>query len=145
MSAESVIYGSIVHFGVPRHPVAGQCYELNQKVIESLPVDVLPGSYEMAQSFFTVPMPRPWGFYRSQVIHFGASYNHLEDYWSQWLASFESLLKRLYWHEARLHLDSEYFDRQEYLWRADARCVLHTPPSPISSWEFEGGLSDLST
>jgi hypothetical protein len=139
MSAETTLYGCIIAHG-PVGPEMEHFYKVNQQVIETLPRSVSPGSYQLQRGFFTVPFREPWGFYRSQMIHFGASYNHFEAGWPEWLDAFERLLASLFWEKAFLHLESEYFGRQDYQWIADVSPMLEAPPRPIKKWKFEGGM-----
>jgi hypothetical protein len=63
------------------------------------------------------------GLYKSQVIHFGAS---LKDepgkllHWEKWLAKFEAtLLKKLAWLSAKVHVETEFGPERVYLYRVD--------------------------
>lgn len=146
MSEESRIYGCIV--GTHGSTAAWYgLYPLNLAVVESLPFeDEYP---PLTRGVFTVPMDfgrRGSAFYREQVIHFGASFNNLSESWHLWLAKFEQLLRRLYWSEARLHLQMELHGSYDYRWTAvwggDSPPWYCSPPEPTSEWKFEGGPRD---
>ena len=120
-------------------------YLRNQEVIKALPLqDTWP---PLVRSMFAVPMPgngsiKRIDFYRIQMIHFGASFNHFADVWSLWLAKFESLLKQLYWHRVQLHLSVELYGAYEYLWEVSSEVVqgFYTEaPTPPQDWCFTGG------
>jgi hypothetical protein len=134
MSAEGTIYGCIFGGGLPtlKHPFV---YQYNKDVIERLPETV--GEKIVVRSMFTVPMRNevPIGsFYRNQMIHFGASYNHLIIKWNQWVDEFEDLLRRLYWYEAYLHVDAEDVGIISYKWQADLDALHENPPRPVEKW-----------
>lgn len=143
MSEEARVYGCII--GIPGSTADWYgLYPLNHAVVDSLPVeDDYP---PLTRGIFTVPMDyaqRGSAFYREQVIHFGASFNHLSDTWSIWLEKYEALLRRLYWSEARLHLRIELYGSYDYRWEAawigDVPPWYRSPPEPTSNWTFEGG------
>jgi hypothetical protein len=146
VSEESRIYGCIVG---PHGSTADWygLYPLNYTVIESLVTD---DDYPpLTRGMFAVPMDfgQPGSaFYREQMIHFGASFNHLSESWHLWLAKFEGLLRRLYWSEARLHLQTELHGAYDYRWWAAYSGTppwLRSPPAPTAEWTFEGGQRDF--
>src|ERR1051325_4256449 len=149
MSEESRVYGCIV--GQPGStPDWHFPYEFNHAVIGALPTeDAYP---PLTRGIFTVPMDyRQSGsaFYRQQIIHFGASFNHLSEYWHVWLAKFEELLRRLSWLEVRLHHEIELHGSFEYHWHATwpgNDIPWHRVPlCATTQWSFEGGPRDLRT
>jgi hypothetical protein len=82
------------------------------------------------------------GYYRSQPIHFGATFKEIEWSWDEWLAKFEQLLTQLYWDETYLHLRTEVVGYYDYTYRAlntSDRLYKHEPPLPVDSWKFMGG------
>jgi hypothetical protein len=146
MSEEARVYGCIA--GAHGSTTAWyDLYSLNHVAVGQLPsADDPPLTREM----FAVPMDyrQPGAaFYREQVIHFGGSFNHLSEIWHVWLGKFEGLLRRLYWWEARLHLQGELLGCHEYRWRAvwsgDDVPWYRTPPQPVAKWVFEGGPRDF--
>ena len=147
MSEESLIYGCIVGVHGSISNWYG-IYPLNKMVVDELPTeDIYP---PLTRGIFTVPMdygqPRS-AFYRQQVIHFGASFNGLSEFWPSWLEKFEGLLRRLYWEEARLHLKIELCGSYKYHWQAkwEGNDVPwhRIPPQPSEQWTFEGGPRDF--
>lgn len=82
--------------------------------------------------------------YQSQIIHFAASIKALEQNWHIWLEKFETLLSKLYWFGAIVHLESELFEGDyQYQWVVTDEAVdqnlFNDPILPISQWEFSGG------
>lgn len=147
MSEESRVYGCIVGVRGSSADWSGP-YPRNLAAVEALPVeDEYPPP---TRGIFAVPMDyaRPGSaFYREQVIHFGASFNHLSESWHLWLPKFEGLLRRLYWSEARLHLRIELYGEYEYRWSAvwDGGLApwLRSPPRTTTGWAFCGGPRDF--
>ena len=147
MSEESRVYGCIV--GV--HGSTDDWYGLfpqNLAAVEALPAD---DAYPpLTREIFAVPMDyaRPGSaFYREQVMHFGASFSHLSEFWHIWLEKFEGLLQRLYWSEVRLHLWIELHGEYNYRWVAAPGDFmlpwLRSPPEPTAEWAFDGGPRDF--
>jgi hypothetical protein len=91
MSEPSWVYGCIIYTGAPS--MIQQYCELNKAAIEKLPDKIEWQSNLLTRNMFTVPMPQEDGFYRHQMIHFAASYNHFDFYWQTWFKNFEALLK----------------------------------------------------
>src|SRR4051812_5446704 len=86
--------------------------------------------------------------YRQQVIHFGASYNHMSDYWPLFLVKFEELLKRMVWTEAHLFLKIEGFGDYRFQWKAgheEISPAASAPLSAVSRWDFRGGPRSFSS
>jgi hypothetical protein len=147
MSAEGTIYGCIFGGGLlgSAHDFT---FQHNKDVIERL-----PNQFEQRQNFvlrqmFSVPQLSDFpkgGFYRSQMIHFAASYNHLDTMWKQWLQEFEDLLTKLYWHEAYVHVYAEMYMEADYSWKADTTPLFENLPKTIQKWEFSGGVRDWGT
>src|SRR5262245_48048466 len=83
--------------------------ERNALVLDSLPEqDEWPW---LVKRMFTMPAPWPQGTYRSQCIHFGATFKDDPSDPSrffEWIEKFEGLLKKLYWISANLHLEREF-------------------------------------
>jgi hypothetical protein len=140
MSELCVVYGCI-HGAHGSTSTWYDLYSRNAEAIARLPTeDVSP---ELTRSLFAVPEePLGPGFFRRQIIHFGASYNHLAEEWHQWLDKFEALLRELYWFEAHVHADLGLHGRYHYRWTLpDGNEVpfYADPPATVATWSFEGG------
>ncbi len=140
MSHEAILYGRII--GATGRPgTAGyfDLHERNRAVVNRLPLqDDWPW---LVRGMFALPAGRPQGTFRRQVIHFGAS---IKDdpldrgIWDEWLAKFESLLRRLYWWSAVVHLSTEFVEPDRvFEWRPTEAAMdgLHAEqPRPIGEW-----------
>jgi hypothetical protein len=114
--------------------------ERNAATLADLPVeDKWPW---LVRGMFALPGSWPEGTYRTQVIHFGAS---LKDEprdrscWDLWLGKFESLLRKLYWLSATVHLQTEFEPDRVFRWLPTRRAIdlmVAEPPQPIDEWEF---------
>lgn len=141
MGHESIIYGyikgSMLKGGTPR---SYDLHPLNRAVINTLPkTDQWPF---FTRSMFSYPgNDVVSGRYRRQIIHFGASLKQVESDWEEWLSKFESLLKRLYWQEAKLHLETELVGNHTYIWvgKFDMTNPYYQVYAPTTEWTFEGG------
>jgi len=140
VSHEVTLYGAI--FGSPG-PTSSfyWLYVKNREVLGCLPArDSWP---PLERTFCTIPMNagKP-GFHRTQMIHFGLSFENFEQGWSIWLQKFESLLREMYWTQVRLHLESELHGAFDYGWDATTEALegfQQTPPVPVRDWTFRGG------
>jgi hypothetical protein len=141
---ESVVYGYIespTYTNEEYRKLQG----LNLEIIASLPEeDEFPF---IARSMFSAPqMRQSSGTFRSHIIHFGGSMNHLTfDEVPKWVVKFELLLRRLYWSDAAAHVVTDYIDGvYHFQWGAcvdgfRAREALH--PEPTQRWvrkDFHG-------
>jgi len=141
MGQESFVYGGIVG---ARWNVANphRLQQLNQQIVATLPTtDDWPF---LTRQMFTLPGADPAdGLYRSQLIHFGATFKEIEWEWDLWLAKFEHLLGQLFWEEVYLHLRTEAtVGDYDYLYKAlDAipSFLEHESPVPAGLWRFSGG------
>lgn len=140
MGNESVVYGAIV--GSRWHISDSQRLQrLNQQVIASLPeTDDWPF---LTRPMFALAGTQPQtGTYRSQPIFFGATFKAVEWEWDAWLAKFESLLMRLFWDAAYLHLRTEgTVGDYDYTYRAEHPDSYYADeqPRPVHMWSFSGG------
>ncbi len=86
--------------------------------------------------------------FRTQLIHFAASHNYLEDRWHEWLDEFEQLLRQMCWIGAHVHVDFDQISKSftfswSASWSAVEGCLYADLPRPINEWVFEGGPRDL--
>ena len=141
MSAECQLYGKIsgAHGSTLNW---WELYPLNCKVIEKLPdQDTYP---PLIRDMFKCPTP-PFNrnnpiLYRNQIIHFGASFNHFNTGYEDWLIKFEALLKQMYWYKAIVHLEMEMFGNFEFKWEASSNSIIKfglEKPEPVTDWKFE--------
>ncbi len=73
--------------------------------------------------------------YAGYLIYFAAAMKGVDEAWEQWLAKFESLLRKMYWLSVHLQLHTEYAGDHAYSWVAK----LTQNFAPIKEWEFSGG------
>jgi hypothetical protein len=110
----------------------------NVDLVRNLPLDdnwpkLTKNMFSISSTDYDTP-----GFYKVQMIHFGASIKYLDENWAEWLEKFESLLEGLSWRRAYAILTLEwpangYDSRQyNYQWR-------YINSSIPRNWEFEGG------
>ena len=139
MSAECQLYGKIsgAHGGTSNW---WELYPINRKVIESLPnEDEFPPLVRDMFKLPTSPEQNSPILYRNQVIHFGASFNHFDVAYDDWLKKFESLLSKLYWYEAVVHIEMELFGAFEFHWKATLESIRNfgiENPEPVNKWDF---------
>lgn len=139
MGHASIVYGNIIATAWKSEDHS-KLHRLNAAVIESLPAidDQFPW---ITKGMFLVPADTQ-GIYRDQVIVFGASYKSVEYEWSEWLEKFESILKKLFWISATIHLETELFGDHKYEWLADCERMdgwFKDEPVVAALWEFKGG------
>ena len=140
MSQQSIVYGYI-QGAEWMHSDLRRLHRLNRQVIGALPEnDTFP---YLTRAMFSIPGDEPpQGTYHSQVIHFAASMKEPELHWKAWLEKFESLLRRLYWFNAVVHLRAEVLGDVDYEWTVDANQIVHylnDNPKPPTQWFFDGG------
>ena len=132
MGHESFVYGLIA--GADRNPNEARA---NAAVIAGLPEsDAWPF---LTRVMFTIPPETVvGGHYRSQAIHFGASYKSVEWEWAEWLEKFEALLVRLVWKQAWVHLRADCVGDYDYRYALiDYSC--HRPGHATADWRLRGG------
>lgn len=139
MSHEAILYGHIVGATVRSETVG--YFDLqgrNRAVINRLPrTDDWPW---LVRGMFALPAGRPQGTFRSQVIHFGASIKDdplNRGIWDDWLDKFESLLRRLYWWSAVVHISTDFEPDRVFEWLpTDAAMagMRADPPQPVGEW-----------
>ena len=139
MDSESFVYGVI------RDCPIGECNasriraEHNRSVLAQLPdADSWP---LLGREMFQCA---PWleeAADLSQIIHFGASYSAVEYEWSLWMEAFETLLRRLYWSSAVVHLETELNGVHTFRWDSDGVSNLQEGALRVRcAWEREGAV-----
>lgn len=150
MSSSEFMFGYIEEDRLP----VGIAAKANEEVIESLPEEDADG-LPLIRSMFAIPrLNRSWvtGQDGTRAIGFALHAKVFSP--GAWLPKFETLLKRLHWTEARIHVYTEasasYRD-YELLYKLDkaAWAIRNSPnPRPGQTWELrcrwiaDGGLVD---
>jgi hypothetical protein len=139
MSEEATVYGAVILWRADSQRV--EAYARNRDVVCALPQSATYPGELLTRGMFTAPLEElgRLGLYRNQVIHFGASYNHLCDFWHLWLEQFEHLLRRLLWMQAHLHLSVEPFGDHSYHWEAVGGWEQMAADQGVKQWTFRGG------
>lgn len=139
MDQESIVYGCIKN-NLPSLAEAERI-RINREAMLSLPhADEWPF---LSQEMFAIPQPEsPSANYCTDVMHFGASYKAVEYEWDQWIAQFESLLSKMFWVSATVHLETELSGTHTFIWEANGSG--HKPGSGNMrvrcEWSHEGSL-----
>lgn len=142
MESESIVYGCIRDWPSDSPSESRLRRLLNRQVLDALPGgDAWPF---LGREMFSCCQQPGSGLYQTQVIHFGASYQTVEYEWKLWVAEFETLLKRLYWASAVVHLETELNGTHTFRWESESENGLHSPQDGAlrvrCAWEREGGL-----
>lgn len=140
MESESIVYGCIRDWPSADREQRLSRRASNQRVLAQLPQgDAWPF---LGREMFSFCTGEGEGLYQTQVIHFGASYQAIEYEWSLWVQEFETLLKRLYWANAVVHLETELNGVHTFRWESESG--FHTPQEGDLRvrcvWEREGSL-----
>lgn len=132
MGHEVIIFGSIEGADTER------LRALNAAALAELPAeDEWPW---LVRGMFALPAGWPRGTYRTQVIHFGASFKDEpqdQSCWDGWVGKFEAALRQLYWWSATLHLVSEFEPERMFRWLPTAAAVdrmVCDSPQPVQEW-----------
>lgn len=139
MDQESIVYGCIKD--VSTSMVESERIRTNREAMLSLPhADEWPF---LSQEMFSIPsVNSPFFNYQTEVMHFGASYKAVEYEWDQWIAQFESLLSKMYWVSATVHLETELSGTHTFTWEANGN--YHKPGSidmhVRCEWSHEGSF-----
>lgn len=143
MDQESIVYGCIKYFPAGNEQLYKHHYQHNCNVLKALPGS--EGWPLISKDMFTLPDVVSM-YDETQVIALGASYRGIEYEWEQWISSFEALLKKMYWVDATVHLETELSGQHRFSWEAGASC--HEPSaSPLSvrcEWEHEPAIQRTS-
>ncbi len=135
MERESVVYGVIRDMVWGEDAAASARLQHNRSVLDTLPD--AEGGPLLWRSMFSDSSAREWGSaYQSSLIHFGLTCRGLEYEWSSWLRAFEALLARLYWVQAKVHLETEGSAQHVFIWEPELE--FHGPDMPMAlrcAWE----------
>ncbi len=140
MDQESIVYGCIKDMAGTVQ--ISERLRANREAMLSLPhADEWPF---ISQEMFAIPqVDVPNNSYQTEVMHFGASYRAVEYEWDQWIQQFESLLSRMYWVSATVHLETELSGIHTFTWETKGN--YHRPGSGDMQvrceWSHEGNLS----
>lgn len=140
MESESIVYGCIRDWPSGDREQRLQRRESNRRVLDQLPQgDAWPF---LGREMFSFCAAEGEGLYQTQVIHFGASYRAVEYEWSLWVQAFEAMLKRLYWANAVVHLETELNGLHTFRWESESGS--HSPQEDDLRvrcvWEREGSV-----
>jgi len=113
MDQESIVYGCIKDYGQGANRAERR--RANREAMLSLPSG--DDWLLLHKDMFAIPSVEDWsGQYQTEVMHFGASYRAVEYEWEQWIASFENLLRKMYWVSATVHLETELSGTHTFNW-----------------------------
>lgn len=142
MDQESVVYGCIKDTIYSSESDQMEFHrQVNEGVMTDLPsVDDWP---LLSREMFSMPATaNDLDDVNTNVVHFGTSYKAVEHEWEQWIGKFESMLKRMYWVSATVHLDTELNGRHTFTWEAENEC--HEPDSGELSVRCEWSRESLA-
>lgn len=141
MFSESVVYGCIRDWPVRDADEQLQRVEHNRQVLAGLPAAEVWSL--LSRDMFSCMAPADQLSPTSQVIHFAASYRSVEYEWDTWVRQFETLLKRLYWSTAVVHLETESSGAHRFSWQSETFGLptLEEQLQLRCTWERESTLS----
>jgi hypothetical protein len=123
MGHQAIIYGRIQGDRESSRPKSPSLHEHNAIVLRSLPDRDDDWPFLTRHMFAVAEHPYDQGLYKSQVIHFGASFKdepEKDRHWDLWLSKFEGLvLKKLSWISATVHVETELRPARVYVYRVD--------------------------
>ncbi len=124
MDQESIVYGCIKDSIHDNHQNAR--IKVNREAMLSLPsADEWPF---LCKEMFSIPEVADHSeYYQTEVMHFGASYKAVEYEWKQWIRQFETLLSKMYWISATVHLETELSGTHIFTWETNKN--FHEPGS----------------
>lgn len=141
MYSESVVYGCIRDWPIQDYDQQQARALHNRQVLQCLPAAETWSL--LARDMFSCRLPQDQLSPSSQVIHFAASYRSVEYEWDTWVRQFETLLKRLYWSTAVVHLEAENHGSHRFSWQSESfeLLTLEEQLRMRCVWERESGLS----
>ena len=140
MDQESIVYGCIKD--IPEFASERDRLLANRHAMLSLPnAEEWPF---LCQEMFSIPDEKSFNnSYQTEVMHFGASYKAIEYEWDSWIAQFETLLSKMYWVSATVHLETELSGTHTFTWETDGKG--HAPGEGNikvrCEWSHEGSLT----
>jgi hypothetical protein len=128
---QAIIYGRIQGARESAKGLTGCLHTHNAAPIQTLPDRDEQWPFLARHLFGLADHLLDWdadrGLYKSQVIHFGASFKdepREEAHWKNWLIKFEGLLlKKLVWESAKVHCETDSRQERVYLYRARPESV----------------------
>lgn len=141
MEQESIVYGCIKGSSSVTEREIIEHLMVNKKAIMSLPTaEQWP---LVVREMFSVPRVNLLANSgMSNVIHFGMSYLGVEYEWNRWMKVFESLLGKMYWQSAVVHLQTELSGVHSFTW--ESQDAVHKPGqggfNARCEWNHELGL-----
>ncbi|MFZ5654121.1 MAG: hypothetical protein ACOY42_06950 [Pseudomonadota bacterium] len=122
MDGEAVIYGCIKDCVTAADAL--RHLRANQEAIEALPAaETWPLIWR--EMFGTARGSLLLNGPHTEVVHFGAAYRGIEYEWELWMREFETLLERMYWVSATVHLETELSGTHAFHWESTGDC--HRP------------------
>ena len=122
MGHRAIVYGRVQSDREPSQATSPSLHEYNAIVLRSLP-DRDDDWPFLTRHMFGVAEHPYQGLYKSQVIHFGASFKDEPGQagpWDLWLSKFEALLlRKLSWISAIVHVETEFRPERVYVYRVD--------------------------
>ncbi len=121
LQSESVVYGCIKNVAAESN---GKHRRNNREAMLELPS---VESWSLVnREMFALPERQCADLHlTTDVMHFGASYQGVEHEWKYWLEQFESLLRKMYWVSATVHLETELSGLHSFIYEVDG--VAHIP------------------
>ena len=139
---ESLVYGVIRYFPYSNNDVSELEHRTNQLAIQDLPTDYEDDTALIRREMFASTGKDIFsGSYQTRIIHFAASYRAVEYEWEHWLSQFETLLKKMYWYSATVHLETELSGKHTFTWHTDyGHAPSESDLSMQCEWEREASL-----
>ena len=146
MDKETIVYGCIRDLATRDEAEAFERRRVNRMAIRTLPSS--EDFQLLSRDMFSLPtIAGGWGYSRSQIIHFGSSYHAVEYEWNEWIKKFESLLRRMYWVTAHVHLETELTGTHTFCWEAEKG--QHRPEDDEMQvrceWQHHSSISEFES
>jgi hypothetical protein len=127
---ESIVYGLIRDIPAGGELEAYRRRRTNWSAIQELPSSLDDNWPFLSREMFSMPGPDVYsGTYHIQLIHFAAS--------------FEAILRSMYWSSATVHLETELSGKHTFSWESSG--IGHNPNNSelkmVCEWERESNFS----